>query len=101
MAFQLEDVVECVKEIRNDGTYPNQPVGAVLVRCGERGVVVDRGWFLQDRLVYAVYFLESGRTVGCLESELKKVDQGAGSSRNGGPDAGGGGVHSGNREETA
>ncbi|ATY84898.1 nitrogen fixation protein NifZ [Kyrpidia spormannii] len=72
--LNLEDVVECVRDIRNDGTYPMESRGAILARRGDRGVVVDRGWFLQDRLVYAVYFLSTGRIVGCLESELKKID---------------------------
>jgi nitrogen fixation protein NifZ len=70
--FNLEDEVMATKDIRNDGTFPNKPRGEILVRQGEKGVVIDHGYFLQDILVYSVYF-ESGQIVGCLERELEFV----------------------------
>ncbi|HBI02791.1 MAG TPA: nitrogen fixation protein NifZ [Paenibacillaceae bacterium] len=70
--FNLEDEVMATKDIRNDGTFPNKPKGEIIIRQGEKGVVIDHGYFLQDILVYSVYF-ESGFIVGCLERELEFV----------------------------
>ncbi len=64
------DTVRVVRPLRNDGTYPGQPVGALLVRRGSVGVVVDVGTFLQDQVVYAVHFIDEDRIVGCREEEL-------------------------------
>ncbi|MFP4162061.1 MAG: nitrogen fixation protein NifZ, partial [Ectothiorhodospira sp.] len=53
-----------------DGTYPGLNRGDLLVRRGSLGVVIDRGTFLQDQVIYSVNFLEAGRVVGCRDSEL-------------------------------
>ncbi|QGU33203.1 nitrogen fixation protein NifZ [Thermochromatium tepidum] len=72
--WQIGDEVRLIRTLRNDGTYPGVARGEILVRPGQCGQVVDLGRFLQDQIVYAVHFLESGRTVGCREYELIAAD---------------------------
>lgn len=60
-----------VRNLRNDGTYPGQPTGRLLVRRGSVGYVRDVGTFLQDQLIYSVDFLDQGIRVGCREQELQ------------------------------
>ena len=69
--FASDDEVRVIRNIRNDGTYPGQPTGALLVRRGSVGYVRHIGVFLQDQLIYTVHFLQNGnRMVGCREVEL-------------------------------
>ena len=73
--FASDDEVRVIRNIRNDGTYPGQPTGALLVRRGSVGFVRHIGVFLQDQLIYAVHFLQTGnRIVGCREVELIPAD---------------------------
>lgn len=73
--FACDDAVRVIRNIRNDGTYPGQPTGALLVRRGSVGYVRHVGVFLQDQLVYSVHFLEvDQRIVGCREVELIPAD---------------------------
>lgn len=62
--------VRLIRNVRNDGTYPGEEVGRLLVRSGEIGVIYDVGSYLQDQIIYRVHFLGAGRTVGCREEEL-------------------------------
>lgn len=62
--------VRLIRNVRNDGTYPGEDTGQLLVRRGEIGTVYDVGTFLQDQLIYQVHFLAAGRVVGCREQEL-------------------------------
>lgn len=68
--FKLEEKVMTTKDLRNDGTFPGYDRGEILVGKGEKGVVVDHGYFLQDILIYTVYF-EKGFVVGCMEREIE------------------------------
>lgn len=73
--FASDDEVRVIRNIRNDGTYPGQPIGALLVRRGSVGYVRHVGVFLQDQLIYTVHFLHTGnRIVGCREVELIPAD---------------------------
>ena len=73
--FAGDDAVRVIRNIRNDGTYPGQPTGALLVRRGSVGYVRRIGVFLQDQIIYTVHFLEAGnRIVGCRENELIAAD---------------------------
>lgn len=66
--------VRLTRNVRNDGTYPGEDVGKLLVRRGEVGSIYDVGTYLQDQIIYRVHFLEAGRTVGCREEELIRAD---------------------------
>ena len=73
--FASDEAVRVIRNIRNDGTYPGQPTGALLVRRGSVGYVRHVGVFLQDQLIYTVHFLEAGnRLVGCREVELIRAE---------------------------
>ena len=73
--FDFGEAVRVTRNIRNDGTYPAMEVGALLVRRGSVGNVVEVGTFLQDQVIFTVHFLELGRMVGCRLEELLGVDE--------------------------
>ncbi|WP_425319155.1 nitrogen fixation protein NifZ [Ectothiorhodospira mobilis] len=66
--------VRVVRSLRNDGTYPGLDRGDLLVRRGAVGVVIGRGTFLQDQVIYSVHFLDVDRVVGCRDRELIPAD---------------------------
>lgn len=70
----MGEAVRVARNLRNDGTYPGEPTGAVLIGRGSIGHVVGVGTFLQDQVIYSVHFLEEGRVVGCREEELVDAD---------------------------
>lgn len=72
--FEYGDEVRVLRNVRNDGTFPGQPTGALLIRRGSTGFVRDVGTFLQDQLIYTVHFLDSDTLVGCREEELQPAD---------------------------
>jgi nitrogen fixation protein NifZ len=69
--FEYGEAVRLMRNVRNDGTYPGEPTGRLLIRRGSVGYVRDVGTFLQDQLIYTVDFVEAGRVVGCREQELQ------------------------------
>ncbi|HEX8989559.1 MAG TPA: nitrogen fixation protein NifZ [Rhodocyclaceae bacterium] len=73
--WDLGDAVRVTRNVRNDGTYPGEDTGALLIRRGSVGHVVDVGTFLQDQIIYSVHFLDDQRIVGCREEELLGVDE--------------------------
>lgn len=73
--FEYGESVRVIRHLRNDGTYPGMPRGALLVRRGSVGHVLDVGFFLQDQLIYTVHFLELERIVGCREEELIRGEE--------------------------
>jgi nitrogen fixation protein NifZ len=68
--FDYGDEVRVTRNLRNDGTFPGEATGALLVRRGAVGVVRDVGTFLQDQIIYTVHFLDADRLVGCRDREL-------------------------------
>lgn len=72
--FKYGDAVRLTRNVRNDGTFPGETTGALLVRRGSVGYVRDVGTFLQDQLIYSVDFMAAGRMVGCREQELQAAD---------------------------
>ena len=68
--FDYGAEVRVIRNIRNDGTYPGEKTGNLLVRRGSVGYVRSRGTFLQDQVIYEVHFIAEGRLVGCREEEL-------------------------------
>ncbi|MEW8015078.1 MAG: nitrogen fixation protein NifZ [Candidatus Sedimenticola endophacoides] len=69
--FEYGEAVRVTRNVRNDGTYPGEPTGRLLIRRGSVGYVRDVGTFLQDQLIYSVDFIDNGRMVGCREQELQ------------------------------
>lgn len=68
--FSFGDEVRTIRNIRNDGSYPNIATGDLLIRRGTLGFVEDVGLFLQDQIIYRVRFIDAGKIVGCRETEL-------------------------------
>jgi nitrogen fixation protein NifZ len=68
--FEYGEAVRVIRNLRNDGTYPGEDTGKLLVRRGNVGYVRDVGTYLQDQLIYKVDFFELGIMVGCREQEL-------------------------------
>ena len=73
--WDLGESVRVTRNVRNDGTYSGAETGALLIRRGSVGAVVDIGTFLQDQIIYSVHFLEDDRIVGCREEELIDADE--------------------------
>lgn len=76
-SYDYGDEVRLIRNVRNDGTFPGAETGDLLVRRGAVGYVRDVGTYLQDQLIYRVFFLDPGvpgasdsRMVGCREEEL-------------------------------
>ncbi len=72
--FDFGEAVRVIRNIRNDGTYPGENTGNLLVSRGSVGYVQNIGTFLQDQIIYSVHFLEQNRVVGCRETELQPED---------------------------
>ncbi len=72
-SFQLDQRVQITRLIRNDGTHPASGKGVVLARPGETGIVIDRGFFLQDIVIYSIR-LDTGITIGCMAKELAPLN---------------------------
>jgi len=68
--FDNGDAVRVIRNVRNDGTYPGEAIGNLLIRRGSIGYVRSRGTFLQDQIIYEVHFVDQGMVVGCREEEL-------------------------------
>ncbi len=72
--FDYGHAVRVIRNIRNDGTYPGEKTGNLLVRRGSVGFVRSRGTFLQDQVIYEVHFMDEGKLIGCREEELIDAD---------------------------
>lgn len=72
--FEYGEEVRVIRNVRNDGTYPGEDTGRLLLRRGSVGVVQDVGTYLQDQLIYRVHFLDESKVVGCREEELVPAD---------------------------
>jgi len=73
--FDYGDAVRVIRNVRNDGTFPGEKTGNLLVRRGSIGYVRDVGIFLQDQVIYTIHFIDAGRIVGCREEELIGADE--------------------------
>lgn len=73
--FEYGEQVRVIRNIRNDGTFPNVPTGTLLIKRGSVGYVTNIGTFLQDQIIYTVHFLDLDRMVGCREEELQLASE--------------------------
>lgn len=71
--FQWGQRVRATLDLYNDGTFPECPAEALLVRSGDAGEIVQVGTHVETNTpVYLVEFGER-RVVGCLEGEIDSV----------------------------
>ncbi|MGL6259035.1 nitrogen fixation protein NifZ [Vibrio sp. WXL210] len=69
--FEIGDEVRVVRTIRSDGTLGEElGKGKRLVTAGEVGYVRSMGFFLQDQVIYRVYFPSEDREIGVRNEEL-------------------------------
>jgi len=73
--FEVGTYVEAVSDIKNDGTFPYNKVGDLIIPKGAKGYVRKTGDFLQTIRIYEVDFLNEGLIIGCRDYELKEVGQ--------------------------
>lgn len=73
--FEIGDEVRVVRTIRNDGSVTDDSSkGNVLVKAGETGYVRSLGFFLQNQIIFRVYFPSEDRETGVRNEELLKSD---------------------------
>lgn len=75
--FGIGQKVQLLEDIKNDGTYPHAPIGAIMVQKGAIGYIKSIGEFLQVIRVYEVHFLDVNaliEVVGCREHELLAME---------------------------
>lgn len=68
--YQWGQRVRAAIDLLNDGSFPEQPVDALLAQSGEEGEIVQVGTHVESNT--PVYLVEFGprRVVGCLEGEI-------------------------------
>jgi nitrogen fixation protein NifZ len=71
--FQWGQRVQALLDLYNDGSFPESPSAALLVRAGDNGEIVQVGTHTESNT--PVYLVEFGpnRVVGCLEQEIEPV----------------------------
>ncbi|OPF96200.1 hypothetical protein I8G32_04780 [Rhodopseudomonas palustris] len=68
--YQWGQRVRAEIDLFNDGSFPDQPDDALLVKSGDAGEIVRIGLHTEtNRPVYLVEFAEH-RVIGCLEDEI-------------------------------
>ncbi len=68
--FRWGQRVRASLDLYNDGSFPDWPAQALLVRSGDPGEIVQVGTSVDANTpVYLVEFAEN-RVVGCLEGEI-------------------------------
>lgn len=70
MKLQWGQKVSANSDLFNDGSYPDHPADALLVKAGDLGEIVQVGTHVETNThIYLVEF--GGRlVVGCLEGEI-------------------------------
>ncbi|MDP9050971.1 MAG: nitrogen fixation protein NifZ [Acidobacteriota bacterium] len=68
--FEWGQRVKAAADLFNDGSYPERPADALLVRTGDAGKIVQVGQHIDSgTVVYMVEFADE-QIVGCVEQEL-------------------------------
>ncbi|HUB64869.1 MAG TPA: nitrogen fixation protein NifZ [Methylocella sp.] len=68
--YQWGQRVRAVIDLHNDGTFPDAPLEAILVKSGDGGEIVQVGTHTESNT--PIYLVEFGEklVVGCLEEEI-------------------------------
>jgi nitrogen fixation protein NifZ len=73
--YQWGQRVVAALDLYNDGSYPDQPPDALLVRAGAPGEIVQVGTHTETNTpVYLVEF-DQRYVVGCLEEEISLASE--------------------------
>jgi nitrogen fixation protein NifZ len=68
--YQWGQRVRALNDLHNDGSYPDAPAEALLVKSGDGGEIVQVGTHTDSNT--PIYLVEFGErlVVGCLEEEI-------------------------------
>lgn len=75
--FFIGQKVKLLEDVKNDGTYPYLPIGAIMINKGSTGYIRGVGEFLQVIRVYEVHFMDENapiEVIGCREHELEALE---------------------------
>jgi len=75
--FTIGQKVELLEDVVNDGTYPHEKIGTLMMPKGSIGYIKGMGEFLQVIRVYEVHFFGAGmdlEIIGCREHELESLE---------------------------
>jgi len=68
--FLSGDEIRVIRNIRNDGSFNGLEKGDLLVEQGDIGIVRGSGYFLQNQVIYQVFFPSRNRVVGIRDTEV-------------------------------
>ncbi|HVZ52582.1 MAG TPA: nitrogen fixation protein NifZ [Pseudolabrys sp.] len=71
--FSVNERVRSLAQVKNDGTYPHQDIGEIVVKVGDTGYVRET-WSFLGKLYYTVEFVESAIVVIMTGRELAAAD---------------------------
>jgi nitrogen fixation protein NifZ len=73
--YQWGQRVRALTDLYNDGSYPDKPVDALLVKSGDGGEIVQVGTHTESNT--PVYLVEFGErlVVGCFEEEIAPLSE--------------------------
>jgi nitrogen fixation protein NifZ len=68
--YQWGQRVRALNDLHNDGSYPDAPAEALLVKSGDGGEIIQVGTHTDSNT--PIYLVEFGErlVVGCLEEEI-------------------------------
>jgi nitrogen fixation protein NifZ len=75
--FHVGQKVKLLEDVVNDGTYPHNPIGSLMMPKSSIGYIKSVGEFLQVIRVYEVHFFGTDMdvdVVGCREHELEAME---------------------------
>ncbi|SEF61899.1 nitrogen fixation protein NifZ [Vibrio hangzhouensis] len=72
--FPVGSQVRLIRNVRNDGSFSELNKGDLLAEQGAVGEVRSSGYYLQNQIVYQVFFPARNLLVGIKETELIDVN---------------------------
>jgi nitrogen fixation protein NifZ len=68
----LGEKVRAARPLRNDGTYPHEDIGVILVREGDVGYVLEIATFCGE-VYYTIEFVDRAVVVGTRRRDLVRI----------------------------
>jgi nitrogen fixation protein NifZ len=72
--FDWGQRVQAATDLFNDGSYPEEPVDALLVGAGAAGEIVQVGKHVDSGATVYIVEFASDRLIGCFEPELTPAE---------------------------
>ena len=72
--FDWGQRVRAIENLFNDGSHPEHPANALLVRKGEAGEVVQVGKHVESGAVVYMVEFALNQIIGCFEPELMPLE---------------------------